>query len=223
MFSIDFFGSMLDERLHASGRHSTRVELRRKENLYVCGDSDESVYLITSGHIKAVTVTPGGKGCLLAFYSRYDLLGESCLLSPVRQETATAMTPVVARKIPRSWFLEALSTHGLFEEYLQYLTTRLFEQQEHITHLVTCDSEQRLAATLLRMARRQVATESDWVMFDQKITHEELAAMVGTTRSRIGFFLKRFRELSAVETTPKNRLMVHPERLEHYMDECSLA
>lgn len=218
------FGSLLDSYLRHEPRRSIPVTLRRRENLYLCGDSDEYVYLIVTGHLKSVAYTMQGKGCLLDLYSRLDIVGESCLLSSTRHETTTAMSDVSARKIPRKWFLDVLSDHGLFENYVQYLAERLFEQQEHITRLVTCDSEQRLAATLLKLARRNAPSVSEWVSIDQRITQEELAEMVGTTRSRIGYFLKRLRERTLVHETQDSCLAVHQVRLGRafgFLDESS--
>ena len=126
---------------------STPVKLRRNETLYTYGQLDDSVYLITKGRIKALTLTRGGRGCLLDIYGKCDVMGESCLLGGQRGETAVAMVPSALLRMPRAWFLRALAQERMLEDYLRYLTKRLYEQQTIITHLVTADSEQRLAAT----------------------------------------------------------------------------
>jgi CRP-like cAMP-binding protein len=210
------FGRLLDLYLRREPRRSIPVDVRRKENLYMLGDTDEYVYLLVHGHVKSVTYTPTGKGCLLDLYSRLDIVGESCLLFPTRRETTTAMCEVQARKIPRKWFLELLSAEGLFESYLCYLAERIAEHQEQITRLVTYDSEHRLAATLLRLARRSGAVSTDWVYLDQRITREELAAMVGTTRSRVGHFLKLLRQRQLVEESGSGLLRVRPDQLSEF-------
>ncbi len=212
------FGDLLQPYLRQKSNRALLVRLKKKQNLYMVGDRDDYTYLISSGHVKTVALTQSGKGALLGVYSKGDIVGESCLLTTDRQETATAMSDVLAYKIQRRGFLEALTQYDMFEAYLRYLAGRLSEQQQYMTFLVTCDSEQRLAASLLRLASKNGAQQSGWVLIDQKLTHEELAAMVGTTRSRIGFFLKRLRENSLVGATSDSRLAIHRERLSSYLE-----
>lgn len=212
------FGDLLASYLRARPTQARLVHVKRKQNLYMCGDSDENIYFISIGYVKTVALTRDGKGCLLGIYSSTDIVGESCLRFPVRHESAIAMTDVHAYRVPCRNFLEALDSQDMFESYLRYLTHRLHEQQQYMTLLVTCNSERRLAALLLRLAQRKRACASGWVCIDQKLTHEELAAMVGTTRSRIGFFLKKLREASLVELTSESLLTVHFDRLSSYLE-----
>lgn len=212
------FGDLLRSYLQEKPHRALLVRLKKKENLYMCGDHGDYIYLVSRGHLKITALAQSGKGALLGIYSAGDIVGESCLLATGRQETATAMVDVLAYKIHRRHFLEALAAHGLFEAYLRYLTGRLCEQQQYMTFLVTCASEQRLAASLLRLTGKSSAHQSGWVRIEQKLTHEELAAMVGTTRSRIGYFLKRLRENSLVEATSDSRLAIHRERLSNYLE-----
>lgn len=199
-------------------RSTTTVRLRRNEMLYRSGEQDNNVYLIVEGRLKAVTLTRGGRGCLLDIYSGKDIVGESCLLGTDRNETATAMVPTTLRRISCRSFLEALTDGGLLEDYLRYLTERLYQQQEVITHLVTADSEQRLAATLLRLAKKLGTQHPGGVRIDQKITQEELSAMVGTTRSRVGYFLKRFKDDELIDNTPDSRLIIDEMKLGRYLE-----
>lgn len=212
------FGDLLHTYVREKPQRALPVMLRKKENLYMCGEYGDCIYLIADGHVKTVALAQSGKGALLGIYSAGDIVGESCLLATERQETAIAMADVRAVRIYRRHFLEALAAHGLFESYLRYLTGRLYEQQQYMTFLVTCDSEQRLAASLLRLAGKSSTHHSGWVLIEQKLTHEELAAMVGTTRSRIGYFLKRLRENSLVGATSDSRLAIHRERLSSYLE-----
>jgi CRP/FNR family transcriptional regulator, cyclic AMP receptor protein len=213
----DFGGNLLDTfRRHS--HCSATMRLRKNQRPYMCGERDNNVYIIESGRIKTITLSRCGKVCMLDIYTRVDVFGESCLLQPERTETATAMTPAILHRIPAGVFLSVLADEGLLPNFLRYLTHRLHEQQQVITHLVTADSEQRLAATLLRLARKLGTPVAGWLRIDQKITQEELSEMVGTTRSRVGYFLKRFRDDELIQATGDSRLVVDEAKLSQYLD-----
>jgi CRP-like cAMP-binding protein len=211
------FGDHLEKWLIAEAAPTTVVRLAHRECLYTVGEVDPHVYWVVAGQLKATTVTASGRGCLLDIYRSGDVIGESCLLRAERNETVTAMVPSRLRRIPRLRFRAALTEGLLLEPYLRCLTERLWEQQEIITHMVTADSEQRLAATLLRLARKLGTEHCGHVQIDAKITHDELSDMVGTTRSRIGYFLKRFRNDAIVRPSPDHTLVIDLRRLNDYL------
>lgn len=195
------------------------VHLLRNENLYTCGEQDPYLYLIETGQIKTLMLSLRGKECLLGIYTRMDVIGESCLIEAAREDTATAMVPTVVRRVPRSAFLDILTDNGLIEPFLRYLSRRLSEQQQVITHLVTEDSEQRLAVTLLRLGRKLSSpSEGRHLTIEQSITHEELAEMVGTTRTRIGHFLKGFRHMGLIDVARRSSLVIDEKRMIEYVE-----
>lgn len=187
------FGALLGSYLWSSRAGAQSVHVARNDFLYVSGQHDSHLYLIESGHIKTLMHAPSGKGCLLDIYSRGDVIGESCLLGGKHAETAIAMLHTVVTKVPRARFVEVLSSAGLVEECLRYHCARLTEQQQAITLLATVDSELRLAITLQRLAGALGTRCGDRIRIEQRLTHEELSDMIGTTRSRVGHFLKKFR------------------------------
>jgi CRP/FNR family cyclic AMP-dependent transcriptional regulator len=215
---MEDFGNRLLICFHQNAHLTTTMRLRKNEGPYMCGQRDGNVYLIESGRVKTTTLSRFGKECLLGIYTREDVFGELCLLEAERYETATAMVPTVLRRIPIAHFLSIMADEGLVHDFLRYLTSRLHEQQQVITHLVTADSEQRLAATLLRLAQKLGTPRSGWVRIDQRITQEELSEMVGTTRSRVGYFLKRFRNDQLIRTTGDNRIIIDEVRLGQYVE-----
>jgi CRP-like cAMP-binding protein len=103
---------------------------------------------------------------------------------------------------------------------MQFLAGKLVEQQQIVSQFVTADSEGRLAATLLRLARKIGKPHNGRLVIDEKITQEELAEIVGTTRSRIGFFLKRFRTAGLIEKSAQASLSIDEVRLDEYIQEC---
>jgi CRP-like cAMP-binding protein len=185
--------------------------------LYTCGTDDDNIYFIETGCFKILTLCRGGKECLLDVCTQGEILGESCLLSPERMETAMAMTPSVLRVIRRTQFLTIILSQGLYEESLQYFTLKLSEQRQIITQFVTADSERRLAATLLRLARKLGTRSEGKLWIDERITQEELAEIVGTTRSRVGYFLKRFRAARLIEGKSQEFLVINEHRMDEYV------
>jgi CRP-like cAMP-binding protein len=101
---------------------------------------------------------------------------------------------------------------------VEYLAVRISEQQQVIRTLITTSSEPRLAITLLRLGRRLGKTDLCNTCINQKISHEELAGMVGTTRPRIGIFLKKFRELGMVELNQNRCLVIKEKEIKQYLE-----
>lgn len=195
-----------------------RVELPAKRPIYTCGQSDDNLYAVCSGQVKTLARTADGKDCLLDIYVAGDVIGESCLVRRHRLEAAVTMTPTVLRRIPRVQFFRAVIEQGLQVEVLTYLTVRLMQQWQRITHLVTVDSRRRLAEVLLALGHKVGSDAGDgrlWLRV--RITQREFAEMVGTTRSRIGFFLKAFRESGLVDYGPDGLLIIDEPSLREYI------
>lgn len=196
----------------------SRIHISRNGHVYNCGDNDPVVYLVESGQLKTVTYSPTGKQCLLSIYAAGDILGELCFVSETRIETATAMRISVLKRIPVTVFRKVLREHNLLEEFLIHLALRLTEQQQIITNLVTMDSERRLAATLLMLGRKLGKRHHRGIRIDQRITQEELSGMVGTTRSRVGLFLKRFCDAGLVQRGRGVPLIIDDRSLTKYLE-----
>ena len=212
------FNQHLQTSLQQAAPHCRAVTYAKHANVYTCGDQDPTVYFIESGQIKLVMLTPDGHECLLAILTAGDIFGELCLSGLYeRQETATAMTKTVVRAMPCADFLLLLSRDGLLPGFIQYLTTRIADQQEIIANLVTVDSEQRLGKTLLQLARKLGKQDPRSLRIEQRITHEELAAMVGTTRPRISTFMHHFRKLGLIEISTERFLIVKEAKLTAYL------
>ncbi|GAA3273691.1 Crp/Fnr family transcriptional regulator [Dactylosporangium vinaceum] len=215
-------GGTLSRLIRAEALCASTIKVGRREVVYGCLDGDRSLYLVEQGQVKAVTPSREGKECLLGIYAAGDVFGELCLVGSDRMETVIAMTPTVLRRISAAKVLSALADAGLRGEFVRYLAQRLFEQQQLIIGLVTADSEYRLAAILLHLARKHGKREEHLLRIEERITQEELSGMVGTTRSRVGYFLKRFRNAGLVATRDDCFLLVDEPRLDDFM-ECGYA
>jgi len=210
-------GDSLRQLIRAEPLCASTLELSKADTVYSCLESDRSIYLVEAGQVKAVVSSRDGKECLLDIYTAGDVFGESCLLVSRRVESATAMSDTVLRRISSTRVLAALADAGLREQFVKYLARRVFQQQQLITDLITADSEYRLAVTLLNLAHKLGQREGDRLRIEQRITQEELSGMVGTTRSRVGYFLKRFCHAGLVSRTKDCFLVVDERRLGEFI------
>lgn len=216
--SADRFKQQMRELLlrETSGLHAIRIA--KHTQVYTCGDPDETVYFIESGQIKLLMLSPEGKECLLAIYTNGDVFGELCLSGlNSHTETAVAMEKTVLKQIPCSEFLKLLSRNSLLEAFVHYLAARILEQHQIIANLVTADSEQRLAKTLLQMARKLGKQDPRSLRIEHKITHEELAEMIGASRPRVSTFMHKFRELGLIEISQEHHLIIKEQKLTDYL------
>jgi CRP-like cAMP-binding protein len=212
------FKEHLRNSLQRETRNSRAINIAKHSNVYTIGEEVESVYFIESGKIKLVMISSAGKECMLAIHASGDIFGELCLSGLAgRLETASAMEDTVVKRLPCGRFLERLSRDKLLEGFIKYLALRVADQQEVIANLVTVDSEQRLGKTLLQLARKLGKKDPRSIRIELRISHEELASMVGTTRSRISVFMQRFRNLNLIEISEEHHLIVKETKLTAYL------
>jgi CRP/FNR family cyclic AMP-dependent transcriptional regulator len=212
------FGEQLRDSIRLKSLLTSTLKVGKGSDVYRCGDHDDNVYLIESGQIKIQALSHDAKGCLLAIYTAGDLFGELCLTGGSRVETATAMKDSVLKKIRCDNFLRRLTQDVLHEAFLKYVVLRIAEQQKIIRNLVTADSEHRLAATLLQLTQKLGRRDTCSLRIQKRISHQEFSEMVGTTRSRIGHFLQKFRDLGLIVSDPEGFLIVKEASLEAYLE-----
>jgi CRP/FNR family transcriptional regulator, cyclic AMP receptor protein len=213
------FGECL-RSVFAGAPDSTTRRVGKQSSLYVSGTRDDKMYFITTGQVKVIMLSPGGKECLLDIYTVDDYFGESCLSQNLRSETAIAMSNAVVKEMTGAKFLALLTERGLVGDFVRQLAARVVEQQQIITNLVTIDCEYRLGEVLLRLARKLGACDA--LGLSQKISHQELSQMVGTTRPRVSEFMQRFRDRGLIGATPDSRILVRVLRLQEYLETRSI-
>ncbi|MFY9571197.1 MAG: Crp/Fnr family transcriptional regulator [Blastocatellia bacterium] len=214
----DQFKEQMQGSLLSETRNSSAIEVGKHNNVYTIGDERETVYFIEKGQIKLVMVSAEGKECMLAIHGAGDVFGELCLSGlGSRMETATAMEETLLKEIPCGKFLDRLAKDSLLEGFIKYLAVRVADQQQVIANLVTVDSEQRLGKTLLQIARKLGKKDPRSIRIEVRISHEELAAMVGTTRPRISVFMQRFRNLELIEYNTEHHLIIKEKKLTAYL------
>ena len=188
------------------------VELRPPQCFFTQGNAADSVYCLQQGHVKITVVTQKGKQTTIMLLSAGDIFGEESLTTVIAQRmaTATAVNACTALSIKRTEMLRAMHEDPAFsDQFLSLLLVRNMRTQADLVDQKLNTSEQRLARALLLMTKRGKPDEPRILV--PPVTQETLAEMVGTTRSRVSFFMNRFRDLGLINY--KERIHVHTPRL----------
>lgn len=198
--------------LASAGLGRRIVELKAGENFFSQGDAADSVFYLQKGRAKLTVVSQGGKEATITLLSEGDFVGEESLAGVVglRLATATAVNNCSALKIARNEMVRVMhDEHAFADVFLKFLLARSMRTQADLVDQLLNTSEKRLARTLLLMAEVEKPNEAR--TYIPPITQETLAEMVGTTRSRVSFFMNRFRNLGLIDY--KDRIRVHKPRL----------
>jgi CRP/FNR family cyclic AMP-dependent transcriptional regulator len=176
MFAVGsmLFIETLQEAVVREGSAAPLVRLSRGANAYSSGQWDDNLYLVEEGQIKTVSSSPDGKRCLLSVFTEGEFFGELAILSGPRMETATAMQPTVLRRVSAPRLAAALQEKDLTEGFALHLLSQLSNQQRVIANMVTITGEQRLAATLLELARKVGRRQGAELRIEKRITREDL-------------------------------------------------
>ena len=177
----------------------TRLTFPKKQIIFSQGDAADAVFYIHEGQIKLSTVSQEGKEAVIAILDRGNFLGEGCLAGQlVYMTTATSLEPSTLVRIDKQVMNDALHNEPTFsEQFLTYLLARNIRIQEDLVDQLFNSSEKRLARILLLMAHFGKEGKSEAII--PKISQEVLAEMVGTTRSRVSFFMNKFRKLGFLD------------------------
>src|ERR1022692_118019 len=198
--------------LASAGMGRRIVQLEPKDAFYSQGEPADSVFYLQKGRVKITVVSHDGKEATIALLSEGDFVGEEALAGMVelRLATATAITACTALKIRREEMLSVMhEEHELSDLFLRFLLGRSMRFQADLVDQLFNSSEKRLARILVLMAEFGKPGEPE--QFIPKISQETLAEMVGTTRSRVSFFMNRFRKLGLIEYN--GRVKVHKSLL----------
>lgn len=212
------FGAQLADLIARRVVAGTRLRLAAGSTVYSGGSAADAVFLLATGRVKTVMYSRSGRTCLLRIHGAGEVLGELAVLGGSRAESAVAMEPVVVHRVATDHLGRLLGAPEVHRRLIRHLGERLADHQRAISHLVGDDCEHRLGVTLIDLAERLGRPERGAVCIGARITQEELAGIVGTTRSRIGLFLRRFAEHGAVEFGRGNLIRVDAGRLGSYLD-----
>ncbi len=194
--SVDAFNPRVFLDIAGVSRQVT--EYRRGESIYSQGEPADTVLYIEKGGVKFSVVNGTGKEAVVAMFGPGDFFGEGCMAGQLlRMGTASAITPTTVLVIQQRELLRALhAEHALSDHFISYMLARNIRVEEDLIDQLFNSSEKRLARTLLLLARYGEQEQPDGVL--PKLSQETLASMVGTTRSRVNFFLNKFRKLGFI-------------------------
>ena len=188
------------------------VALPTKQRVFTQGDAADAVFYIQQGKVRLTVLSQIGKEATLGILSEGEFFGEGALAGqPLRMGSATAMTDCDLLQIDKTAMMVALHReHTLSDLFVAYLLARNIRYEEDLADQLFNSSEKRLARTLLLLAHFGKECVPETVI--PKISQETLAEMVGTTRSRVNFFMNRFRKLGFVDYD-RSGMQVHSSLL----------
>jgi CRP/FNR family transcriptional regulator, cyclic AMP receptor protein len=203
--------------LSTIGEGRRTLHVCKQQTIFAQGDATDSVFYIRKGKIKLTVVASDGKGAVIGILGDGDFFGEGCLAGQVfRMESAIALIESDILRIDNKAMMQALHReHKLSDMFLAYLLARSIRYEEDLIDQLFNSSEKRLARILLLLARfgKQGVPES----VIPEISQTTLAEMVGTTRSRVNFFMSRFRNLGFIHYN--DGLHVHSSLLRVVLDD----
>jgi len=197
--------------LSGAGDGSATLQCRKQQILFTQGDAANAVFYIVNGWVKLTVVSQQGKEAVVAMLEGGDFFGETCLAGQrVCAATATSLDASTIVRIDRATMSRVLQHEPAFSElFMSHLVNRNVRIQEDLIDQLFNPAEKRLARTLLLLAH--FGREDSPQAVIPKISQETLAEMIGTTRSRVSFFLNRFKRLGFIEYT--DGLHVHKSLL----------
>jgi CRP-like cAMP-binding protein len=176
------------------------VRLKQKDTFFSQGDVADCVFYLQSGRVKLTVISKEGKEATIALLTAGNFVGEESMagMPGLRMATATAIAPCVAMKIERAEMIRVMrEEHAFSDLFLRFLLERSMRTQADLIDQLFNSSERRLARILLLMAEYGEPGEPETLI--PKISQETLAEMIGTTRSRVSFFMNRFRKLGFID------------------------
>jgi CRP-like cAMP-binding protein len=188
------------------------VAFAKKQAILVQGAPSDAVFYIQEGKVRLTVVSDTGKEATIGILNKGDFFGEGCLTGqPLRLFSATAMTDCSVMKIDKKSMNEVLHReHAFSDMFVAYLLTRNIRYEEDLVDQLFNSSEKRLARILLLLAHFGKEGKPETVI--PKMSQENLAEMIGTTRSRVSFFMNRFRKLGFIDYN-SGGLQVHSSLL----------
>jgi CRP/FNR family transcriptional regulator, cyclic AMP receptor protein len=185
--------------LDSAGLSKTVAEYARDETIFTQGDECDHVMYIQSGGVKLSVLSKTGREAVVAMLGPGDFFGEGCLAGqPLRIGSATAITPSMILLVDKAKMVRLLhKQHAMSDRFITHMLSRNIRIEEDLVDQLFNSSEKRLARTLLLLAR--YGEQDKPVRVVPKMSQETLAEMIGTTRSRVNFFLNKFKRMGFIE------------------------
>jgi CRP/FNR family transcriptional regulator, cyclic AMP receptor protein len=185
--------------LETSGIKRKIVNYRQGQRIFSQGDGSTSVLFLQSGSVKIAVTSSTGKEAVIALLQPGDFFGEGCIAGqPLRVATATAMTPASVLEIEQREMTRVLhEEHEFSDRFVAHMLKRNVRVEEDLVDQLFNSSEKRLARALLLIARYGNEKKPEKIV--ARVSQETLAEMIGTTRSRVSYFMNKFRKLGFIK------------------------
>jgi CRP/FNR family transcriptional regulator, cyclic AMP receptor protein len=199
------------------GAGKTILEIRKNQNVFMQGDVADTIFYLQKGRLKLTVMSEHGKEAVVAILEPGQFFGEGCLNGhPLRLATTTAMEDSLVTAIARKAMIAVLHEQPAFSEmFMSYLLSRNSRIEEDLIDQLFNSSERRLARLLLLLAN--FGKDGAPLAISPNISQETLAEMIGTTRSRVSFFLNKFRKMGLISYNGK--IEVHSSLLTTVLNE----
>ena len=177
----------------------SRREYRANQGIFLQGDAADAVFYVQSGKVKLSVSSTRGREAVIGILGRGTFFGEGCLAGqPLRMSTANALQASTIVRVDKTKMVDLLRREPEFAEmFTAYILSRNVRMEEDLVDQLFNSSEKRLARVLLMLAQFGKMPEPEVVI--PKMTQETLASMVGTTRSRVSYFMNRFRKMGFID------------------------
>jgi len=181
------------------GGQSTSQEYRNKQPIFSQGDAADAMFYVEAGNVKLTVLSKRGKKAVVAIFRQGDFFGEGCLGAPsARMSTATAVQLSTIARVEKAIIVRIIHQDPVFaRQFIAHLLSRVARIEEDFLDQLFNSSEKRLARTLLLLA--SFGTQSKLRPVILNVNQGTLAEMIGTTRSRVSFFMNRFRKLGLID------------------------
>ena len=185
--------------LNSGGLERKVIQFRRKQKVFSQGDAADAVFYVQEGAVKLSVISAAGKEAVVGMMGQGDFFGEGALAGqPLRMGSATALVPTRLLVVEKKAMLRMLHDQpALADRFLEYVLARNIRIEEDLIDQLFNSSEKRLARALLLMAR--YGMDGPPRRLRVKVSQEILAEMIGTTRSRVNYFMNKFRKLGFIE------------------------
>ena len=175
------------------------ADYRKNQKVFSQGDPADAIFYIQNGKVKLTVISQQGKEAVVGILSTGDFFGEGCLAGqPLRMSTVTAMSQCAIVRLNKRSAIQVLHEEPAFaERFLTYVLSRNMRLEEDLADQLFNSSEKRLARALLLLANFGKEGKPEQVI--PKLSQETLAEIIGTTRSRVSFFMNKFRKLGLID------------------------
>jgi CRP/FNR family cyclic AMP-dependent transcriptional regulator len=195
--------------LDSAGLGRTVVKFGAQQTVFSQGDPARNVMYIQEGGVKLTVVNESGKEAVVAVLGPNDFFAEGCLAGQsICMSTATTIAPTTVLAIKKDEMIRALhEEHEFSDRFIAYILARNLRVEEDLIDQLFNSSEKRLARTLLLLARYGAEGQPEKML--PRVSQETLAEMIGTTRSRVNFFMNKFRKLGFIQYNAKREIHIN--------------